>query len=245
NVFSVLPAHLAVVTRDRFAARRYWDFDTSGRIRLASFNEYAEAFAEHFGRAVRRRLRTSRPPAVSVSGGLDSSSIFCVAQRQGPQTAGQCAALGLSYISPDGSLADERRFLLDIEHACGASILRIPCAEPGVMRRAREELWHVEAPLLDGLGNRLHTLLQPPRTLLESAVARRGRVVLPGHWGDQVLCERNYLLDLARHFQWITVWKHLRELPRWYADVEHPGFTQAFFRELIRAHAPRFLVDAA
>ena len=238
DVYTVAPAHLAVVTPERVVTRQYWDFDTSRQERFASFPEYAEAFSDHFARAVRRRLRTSAPAAISVSGGLDSSSVFCVALRESRQAAGVHAPVGLSYMSPEGSPSDEQRFLLDIERAFGVSIDRVAGGVPGVMDHSRDEVWHVEVPLLDALGNRQHGLLRAARQ-------RGARVLLTGHWGDQVLCERSYLIDLARRFKWIQVWKHLNEYPRWYADVVKPGFTRAFFRECVRQHAPRALVAAA
>jgi asparagine synthase (glutamine-hydrolysing) len=237
GIFTVPPSHVAVVTGRGFVTRRYWDFDLDRQVRLGSFGEYAEAFAHHFTVAVRRRLRTSQPAAVSVSGGLDSSSIFCVAQRGSLHAAGVHAPVGLSHMSPEGSPADERRFLLEIERAYGVAINRIPGGFPGVMGQSRNELWHVEAPFLDGLGNRLHVLLQATRE-------RGTRVLLGGQWGDQVLCERGYLVDLTRRFRWKTVWTHLQEYRRWHEDVENPGFTREFRRELIRFHAPATLVAA-
>ena len=238
DIYSVAPAHLIVLTPDQFVTRQYWDFDTSRQERFASFGEYSEAFTDHFARAVRRRLRTSAAAAVSVSGGLDSSSIFCVALRESRQAAGVAAPHGLSYTSREGSRSDERRFLVDMERAFGISIDRVPVGLPGVMDHSRDELWHVEVPMLDPLGSRQHGLLRAARQ-------HGARVLLTGHWGDQVLCERSYLVDLARRFKWRQVRQHLNEYPRWYTDVESPGFTRAFFRECVRHHAPRPLVDAA
>jgi asparagine synthetase B (glutamine-hydrolysing) len=106
------------------------------------------------------------------------------------------------------------------------------------MDHSRDEVWHVEVPLLDAMGNRQHGLLRAARQ-------RGARVLLTGHWGDQVLCERSYLLDLARRFKWMQVRKHLNEYPRWYTDVERPGFTRAFVRECLRQRAPRAVVAAA
>jgi asparagine synthase (glutamine-hydrolysing) len=238
GIFTVPPSHLAVVTARGFVTRRYWEFDMDRQVRLGSFGEYAEAFAHHFTVAVRRRLRTARPAVVSVSGGLDSSSIFCVAQRESLHAAGVHRPVGLSHLSPEGSPADERRFLLEIERAYGVAIDRIPGGLPGVMGQSRNELWHVEAPFLDALGNRLHGLLRATRE-------RGTRVLLGGQWGDQVLCERSYLVDLARRFRWLTVRRHLKEYRHWHEDVESPGFTREFHRELIRFHAPGALVVAA
>lgn len=238
NICTVPPAHLTLLTLRGFTTRRYWDFDTTRHIRFGSFGEYAEGFNCHFAQAVRRRLRTSGTAAVAVSGGLDSSAIFCVAQRESRHGAGIQAPMGLSQLAPAGSRADEQAFLLDIERDYGAAIERVSDGVPGIMRQARDELWHVEAPFLDALGNRHHEFLR--------AVSQRGvRVLLSGHWGDQMLCEQRYLVDLARRFEWTTVWAHLKEYPRWYDDVERPGFTREFFRDLVRHHAPDVMVTLA
>ena len=238
NVCSVPPSHLVAVTRQGVTTRPYWDFDTSRQVWLGSFAEYSEAFTEHFTRAVRRRLRTASPAAVSVSGGLDSSSIFCVAQQESRRRAGVHAPIGMSHLAPEGSSADERRFLLDIEREHHVEIDRVPGGAPGVMNHARDELWHVEAPFVDALGNRHHEFMRAARE-------RGVRLILGGHWGDQVLCDRSYLVDLARRWRWITVWTHLRELPRWHADVARPGFTRAFAREFLRHCSPRALLAMA
>ena len=108
GVWSLLPAHTVVCTPQGFVTRRYWDFDASKPIRLGSFAEYADAFREHFERAVRRRLRTMYPVAVSLSGGLDSSSVFCLAETIGRESQGYYPPiLGVSCwreTSPSASL---------------------------------------------------------------------------------------------------------------------------------------------
>ena len=58
---------------------RYWDFDPAKRIRYASDREYEQHFRTVFAEAVRRRLRSERPVLAELSGGMDSSSIVCMA----------------------------------------------------------------------------------------------------------------------------------------------------------------------
>ena len=58
---------------------RYWDFDPDSRICYRTDAEYQEHFRSVFGRAVQRCLRSDRPVLAELSGGMDSSSIVCMA----------------------------------------------------------------------------------------------------------------------------------------------------------------------
>jgi len=58
---------------------KYWDFDPSKKICYHTDAEYEEHFRAVFGTAVRRNLRSDRPVLADLSGGMDSSSIVCVA----------------------------------------------------------------------------------------------------------------------------------------------------------------------
>src|SRR5207253_1227956 len=57
----------------------YWDFDPGKRIRYRTDAEYEEHFRAVFGKAVQRRLRSDGPILAELSGGMDSSSIVCMA----------------------------------------------------------------------------------------------------------------------------------------------------------------------
>lgn len=236
GVSSVLPGHLVVVTPCGVATRRYWDFDTSRRLHLASFQEYAEAFREHFERAVRRRLRSAWPVAVSVSGGVDSSAIFCLAETL-RRRAGERhpPVIGISNPCEDGSLADESAFLLEAERANRVSIERVPMERTGFLGGCEEAIWYTEAPMLDAQWNNTRAFL--------SAVRERGaRVLLTGNWGDQVLFEQAYLIDLLHRLRWRQLWAHLTEFGRWFTDVQPREFRRRFLLDLIVFHAsPRLL----
>jgi asparagine synthase (glutamine-hydrolysing) len=78
-VYSVPPGHAVIVTRERLELREHWTFDPSQRVRHSSFGEYRDHFRFLFNQSVRRRLRSPHPVAAMVSGGVDSSSIFCAA----------------------------------------------------------------------------------------------------------------------------------------------------------------------
>lgn len=232
GVLSLVPAHVAILTARGFLTRRYWDFDCSRQVRLESFAEYVEAFRDHFTCAVRRRLRSAHPVAVSVSGGLDSSSIFCLAETLRRQSPGRYPSLlGISYTSPDGTPSDEKVFLLEIERQYGIAIGRVPMSPPGFVDRAAEVVWHVEAPFLDEQWNTTHAFLGTLKRLGAS-------VLLTGQWGDQLLFDQAYLIDLVRGLRWRAVWTHLNEFGRWFTDAEARYFRRRFVLDLVKYHVP-------
>jgi asparagine synthase (glutamine-hydrolysing) len=75
-----VPAGQFVRIREGEASiHRYWVFNPGSRIRYKSDPEYEEHFRHLFSQAVARRLRSDGPVLAELSGGLDSSSIVCVA----------------------------------------------------------------------------------------------------------------------------------------------------------------------
>jgi asparagine synthase (glutamine-hydrolysing) len=79
GIHAVPPSSIVFFRRAKVTVRRYWDFDPGKRIRYRDDREYEEHFRNVFGESVRRRLRSSTPVLAELSGGMDSSSIVCVA----------------------------------------------------------------------------------------------------------------------------------------------------------------------
>src|ERR1043165_2498737 len=82
NIHSVKPFHVMTFHADgRRRELRYWDLAAIKPIRHKTDAEYEEEFRFHFSNAVRGPLRTDRPVFSDLSGGLDSSSIVCMAHQ--------------------------------------------------------------------------------------------------------------------------------------------------------------------
>lgn len=78
---SRLPATYALTINDTgLKVWKYWRPE-SEEIRLRNDNEYHEAFLEKFTQAVSCRLRSAFPIGSTLSGGLDSSAVVCVASK--------------------------------------------------------------------------------------------------------------------------------------------------------------------
>jgi asparagine synthase (glutamine-hydrolysing) len=174
---------------------------------------------------------------VSVSGGFDSSSIFCQAERmQRLGTSPARPVLGISYEGPAGSDADERRFLREIEREYGVAIDRFPMQPlQGLVTRATEQIQTIEAPFMDymwGVTSELH----------RRASAGGAGVLLTGHWGDQVLFSSAYLVDLFGRLRWRRLARHLREYGRWLGPAETRVLAQRFVFNVGRRYVPPALV---
>ncbi len=83
GINTIPPSSSMVVRAGRYGASniitKYWDFDSGKRIRYRTDAEYEEHFRLVFSKAVQRRLRCDGPVLAELSGGMDSSSIVCIA----------------------------------------------------------------------------------------------------------------------------------------------------------------------
>jgi len=221
NIHSIPPGHLLVATPDGISVRRHWDFDPGGEIRYGTIDEYAGCFRALFEQAVRRRLRGPRRVAMTASGGLDSSSIFCQAAALARREPGLPALHGISMTFPAGSPADEQQFLDGIDAVTGIPVERVPIAELRILPDAGEAVHHLELP----------DLLWDAHGEIYKRARRAGcPVLLDGYYGDQALFPRRYLVDLARRGRWGKVHRDLREF-----GVGADGATSAFAKEFLEA----------
>ena len=79
GIHHVPPSSFVLIRAGKQSVTKYWDFDPGKTIRYRSNAEYEEHFRIVFAKAVQRRLRSDRPVLAELSGGMDSSSIVCMA----------------------------------------------------------------------------------------------------------------------------------------------------------------------
>ena len=73
------PAHYIIASQNSHTIHQYWNPEQNSELVLSRREEYVEAFRSIFDEAVRCRLRSDGPIAVSLSGGLDSGSVASTA----------------------------------------------------------------------------------------------------------------------------------------------------------------------
>jgi len=119
KVFSVEPGFVVSVHKGQARAHRFWRPDTEKEIRYPRDEEYADHFRQLFREAVKCRLRADGPVWAELSGGLDSSSIVCMADRLMAEESHQAKRLKtISYLD-DGETSYDRRFIETVEEKRG------------------------------------------------------------------------------------------------------------------------------
>jgi asparagine synthase (glutamine-hydrolysing) len=78
EIHSVLPGHFVQIVNGRITTHTYWTLPTH-QTHYRSDSEYEEHYRVLLRKSVRRRLRTGSAILAELSGGLDSSSIVCMA----------------------------------------------------------------------------------------------------------------------------------------------------------------------
>jgi asparagine synthase (glutamine-hydrolysing) len=165
---------------------RYWQPDPSIRLRGRSDEEYAEEFRSLLEESVRCRLRATTPVGVLMSGGLDSTSVACLAARMlAPQPL-----TAISYVFDELADCDEREYIETVKEQWGIHSIQIPCDDAWPYKDWLD--WPFNPNLPEG---------NPYRLLKERAYHRAQteglRVLLTGGFGDQLYSAgKDWLADL-------------------------------------------------
>ena len=143
GVMRLPAAHGLRADADGARIERYWSPPLDRLIRYKRDEDYFDHYREIFFDCVRRSARTADPLAVEVSGGLDSTAIFCVAERllrDGRLQTPSIAGYSLTFAAEDDD--DELRFIRAAASHARAPIHEIePTFHPlsWFAERAREE----------------------------------------------------------------------------------------------------------
>lgn len=194
NIRRLPPAHMMVVDLSHLSTRRYYDLLSTPEVRHSTDQEYSDHFREIFRESVRCRLRTIGPVAVTLSGGLDSSSIAAMAQqlcREGSVTVPSLEAFSMYFSEPD---ADERSYIQEVVRLCDFSSHAVGPLVPDEALCLEEVRRYKEVP------NFPNGCMEYPMMQLERN--RNCRVTLDGAGGDEWLTGSSlYYADLLRQFR--------------------------------------------
>jgi asparagine synthase (glutamine-hydrolysing) len=208
DIFRLPERHSLMVTAQQVMLRRYWQIEPSPRpIR----SDAAEEFGHLFSQSVRNRMRGTSAVGAMLSGGLDSSSIACVAGLQ--NAAERKPRLPtFSLIFEKGSSMDERPFIdavLGQQRVDGTLVAVGNYAPFAEFERILEEQE----------GTFLAPGLSLTRGIYRAAGVKGMKVLLDGHGGDEVVSQgHGYLHELAAEGKWVDLWREIRGASNTYGD---------------------------
>ncbi len=228
EVMRLPPGHTLLVTRQGERMRRYWSLDPAFELTMGSDKEYSEAFRDLFVEAVRCRLRSPHPVATTLSGGLDSSSVTCVA-RDLLARASSGPLRTLSLIFDHVHECDEREYI-DAVLAQGPVTPMYFQADTAVAL----PYFDMDAPYLHD------DPFDAPNSFAISAMTRLHesgiRVVLDGFDGDNTVSHGYaYLAELAHKGKVMTLAREALAL----SSKERRPLADLLWRKGIRPLTPR------
>jgi len=194
-----LSHYLSLGLKGDLKIKRYWDLDVTDEIESKYSDEsYAKEFQELFVDAVRLRLRSDVPVGSCLSGGLDSSSIVCVANRlMYPNVNSHASGRQKTFSSCfEERRFDEREYIEGIIRNTQAEKNYVFPTSDGFLEELDELLWHQEEPFG---GTSIYAQWLVLKKARESGVT----VMLDGQGGDEQLGGYRkfyifYLLKLLR-----------------------------------------------
>ncbi len=182
GIHSVPPSSSVLIRAEKHIVTKYWDFDPDKKIRYRTDAEYEEHFRAVFRESVRRRLRSDSPILAELSGGMDSSSIVCMADTIIAQGIAETPRLDtVSYYNDAEPNWNERPYFTKVEEKRGHTGCHI---DVGKEKCLKFELESGHFAAIPGCGRRLD---ETAKQFAACLISQGNRVILSGIGGDEVM----------------------------------------------------------
>ena len=176
GVQQVRPGEMVILENGSITARQYWDWEypTNNEFLQGSTQDLADELEDLLSDATRIRLRADVPVGAYLSGGLDSSSLVALIQKQ------DLSELRTFSIGFESKAHDESAFQSELSQYLGTQHSSIRCSQQDISGKFMDSVWHGESPIL--------RTAPIPMNLLSGLVRQNDfKVVLTGEGADEVL----------------------------------------------------------
>jgi asparagine synthase (glutamine-hydrolysing) len=238
GISAVPPSSFVRLSRTKVTVNKYWDFNPDANIQYRTDAEYEEHFRTLFAASVRRRLRSDSPVLAELSGGLDSSSIVCVADELIAHNSADLPRLDtISYYNDSEPNWNEKPFFTKVEERRGRSGCHIE-----VVPQDRFVFESCGAPATTPAS--VHSSNAASEQFKAHLLSGRYRAILSGIGGDEVTggvpSPLPELCDLFARAQWTTL---ARQLKAWALFQRRPW--AHLLVDAIGAFLPRLLAASS
>jgi asparagine synthase (glutamine-hydrolysing) len=181
EIRSVPPSSFVRVANGAQEIDKYWDFDPENRICYRTDSEYEGHFRTLFSLSVRRRLRSDSPVLAELSGGIDSSSIVCMADEIIGRGLGEGLSLDtVSYYDDTEPNWNERPYFAKVEEKRGRIGCHIDVASQEIPSFDQETDHFAATPTSMGSQS------EAAKQFALCVTSQGNRVLLSGVGGDEV-----------------------------------------------------------
>lgn len=190
------PAHALQVSRQGIRQWRYWQVDPEKQVIHKSDEAYAKQLIEILTGCVRDRLRSTGPIAVSMSGGLDSTSVAAITSSLLSTAQARQAGLPVySYAFDEITSCDERAYISHMVSDYPLSPNYVFCDQEWTLRDLQSWPVYREYPTNDPYP-------RLPLTVMRAAQQDGIKLLLTGYYGDVLFTGQSYwLADMIRFGQ--------------------------------------------
>jgi asparagine synthase (glutamine-hydrolysing) len=215
------PGHFLIASAAGVELRRYWDAADAAPLRHRSDIDAIDQFRETFASAVACRVWNGGPVAATLSGGLDSSAIVCMARRVAPDALPRAYSLVFDTLP-----CDERRYIDEVSRASGVAVEFVSADDAGL------RLDPDAAQPFPGVPCDATFSMNFP--MLERARSQGVRTLLWGFGGDEMLSSGDaYLADFVRRRRFRAAAEAVCDRVRYGGPMEIPRSAAALARPLV------------
>lgn len=233
NILNLSPSHSLVLNKDSKEMSTYWKLDSNLEIKMNSEEDYVNTFLDIFAEAVKCRLRNYNSLGFELSGGLDSSSIVCMALKIMNENKNQIKSINtFSDIYNEIIECDERYYSKKVANINGIKSHFINMDNISPLENIYGIFHQQDQPF-----NSPHMTKRIKS--LSKAKNENINVLLSGHGGDETLSHgENYIKDLIVTFQLKKLIKELKGL----FNHSNKSKYKIIFDEIIFHFIPYFML---
>ncbi len=219
NILSLTAANYICVNQHNTLKKIYWQLDPESKIIMESEEEYLKAYQEIFTEAVNCRLRSAFPIGFDLSGGLDSSSVVCIAKQILDKKKSKTRLETFSQVFDYFKESDERYYINKVLNFIEIKPNFIKCDNINPLDKIDTILWHQDQPFF-----------LPFLSILNAVFQKMGqngfRIHLNGIGGDIVISHgENYFNDLTTKLKFKKLYDEVKN------SSKHKN--KVFYEELI------------
>ena len=210
DIFRLPPAHCLTVSPKGVNAHAYWSLDIAKELRLRSDEAYAEAFLYIFKQATACRMRSASPIGSMLSGGMDSSSITCMARHLLKKDSQPLSTFSATF--DDVKESDEQPYIQSVLDSGNFKSNFIQGDRIGPLADYQKMQWHQDEPC-----SAFNLFIN--WNAYRVAKSQNIRVILDGFDGDSTVSHgTGYIHDLARSGRWLVLSREIRGLSTNFKD---------------------------